>query len=98
MTLVRHLPTTSAKSFISLWGIPSGPVVLFALSGLIIVFISSLKAEGKSKHKEFDKTVFCGYNTRMVFVSFNVVLSWHWELELLIQEDHFLEMVYAVFM
>ena len=71
MTLVRHLPTISAESFISLWGAPSGPVVSFALSGLIILFISSLKAEGKSKHKEFAKTVFCGYNTRMVFVSFN---------------------------
>ena len=71
MTLVRHLPTISAESFISLWGAPSGPVVSFALSGLIILFISSLKAEGKSKHKVFAKTVFCGYNTRMVFVSFN---------------------------
>ena len=71
MTLVRHLPTIFAESFISLWGAPSGPVVSFALSGLIILFISSLKAEGKSKHKEFAKTVFCGYNTRMVFVSFN---------------------------
>ena len=61
----------SAESFISLWDVPSGPVVSFALSGLIILFISSLKAEGKSKHKVFAKTVFCGYNTRMVFVSFN---------------------------
>ena len=52
MILVRYLSTTLAGSLISLSGIPSGPVALFALSDLAILFASSLEAGGKSKLKE----------------------------------------------
>ena len=44
---------------------------MFALSGLSILFISSLQAGGKSKPKEHCKTFFYVYNTWMVFVRFN---------------------------
>ena len=71
MILVRYLSTTLAESLISLNGIPSGPVALFAFSDLTILFISSLEAGGKSKLKEFGKTFFYGCNTGMVFVRFN---------------------------
>ena len=48
MILVRYLSTT--ESLISLSGIiPLGPVALFTLSDLTILFISSLDARGNSK-------------------------------------------------
>ena len=52
------MSTTLAESLISLSGIPSGPVALFALSYLTILFISTLEAGGKSKLKESGKTNF----------------------------------------
>ena len=44
------------RKFISLTGIPSGPVALLPLSDLTILFISSLEAGGKSKARESGKT------------------------------------------
>ena len=44
------------RKFISLTGIPSGPVALFPLSDLTILFISSLEAGGKSKARESGQT------------------------------------------
>ena len=56
MILVRYLSTTFAESLINLSGTLSGPVALFALRHLSILFISSLQAGGKSKLKEYGKT------------------------------------------
>ena len=58
MILVRHCSTTLTESLINLSGILSGPVALFALSDLNSLFISSLKAGGKSKLKEHGETFF----------------------------------------
>ena len=44
-----------AESLISLSGIPSGPVALFALSDLTILSIPSLEAGGKQKSKSLVK-------------------------------------------
>ena len=44
MILIRYLLTTLTEILISLSGFPSGPVALFTLSDLTILFISSLKA------------------------------------------------------
>ena len=52
MILLRYLSTILAESFISLSGIPSGLVALFALSDLTILFMPSLEAGCKSKLKE----------------------------------------------
>ena len=56
MILVRYLSTKLAESLISLSGIPSGPVALFILRDLTILFISSLEAGGKSEPREPGKT------------------------------------------
>ena len=55
MILVRHLSTILGESSISLSVTPSNPVALFALSNLIILFISSLGAAGKSKLRNSGK-------------------------------------------
>ena len=52
MLLIRYLSATLAESLVSLSGIPSGLVALFAFSDLTILFISSLEAGGKSKLKQ----------------------------------------------
>ena len=44
------------ETLISLNGIPTGPAALFALHSTIL-FISSWEAGGKSKLKEFGKTL-----------------------------------------
>ena len=55
MILVRYLSTTLGESSISLSVTPSGYSALFPLSDLIILFISSLGAGGKSKLRESGK-------------------------------------------
>ena len=55
MILGRYLPTILAERLISLSGIPSGPVTLFAFSDLTILFISPLEAGGKSKLRQSGK-------------------------------------------
>ena len=55
MTLVRYLLTIVTEGSISLKGTLSGPVALFALNDLTILFICSLEAGVKSKLKEYGK-------------------------------------------
>ena len=55
MTLVRYLLTIVTEGSISLNGTLSGPVALFALNDLTILFICSLEAGVKSKLIEFGK-------------------------------------------
>ena len=80
MVLVRYLSRTLAESLISLSGIPSGPVALFALSELSILLISSLQAGGKSKLKEHGKTFYfmvttCGWFLLDSMIFLTVALS-----------------------
>ena len=81
MLLVRYLSATLAESLISLSGIPSGLVALFAFNDLTILFMSSLEAGGKSKLKQpskiFSFTVtILGWLFLRFNGFFNVSLSW----------------------
>ena len=58
MILVRYLSTALAESLISLSGMSTGPLALFTMSDITILFIFFLEAGRYLKLKDSGKTFF----------------------------------------